>query len=183
MLLSCAMSFLRKLVRLFRKPSGGVSGEESLRRMETAIAEYRRNGVVIGEGCYIHGVLFPGGDPIEIGDDCVLTYCTILGHDASPALFLPELRGGGLLGRISLKKKTVIHDRCFIGVQAVVLCGVQVGPGSIVAAGAVVTHDVPPGAVVAGNPAHVICTVAEFTEKHRRTLATHPELYPGYRPA
>lgn len=50
----------------------------------------------------------------------------------------------------------VIEDGAFIGVNAVILPGVRIGTGAVVGAGAVVTHDVPPATVVAGNPARVI---------------------------
>ena len=43
-----------------------------------------------------------------------------------------------------------------IGSGSTILCGVVIGEGAIVGAGSVVTHDVPPGAVVAGNPARVL---------------------------
>lgn len=50
----------------------------------------------------------------------------------------------------------VIGDRVWIGARAIILKGVTIGDGSVVAAGAVVTKDVPPGSVVAGTPARVI---------------------------
>ena len=50
----------------------------------------------------------------------------------------------------------VICDRVWIGCRAIILAGVTIGEGSIVAAGSVVTRDVPPGTLVAGNPAKVI---------------------------
>jgi len=50
----------------------------------------------------------------------------------------------------------VIEDDVWIGSSAVITDGVRVGKGSIVAAGAVVTHDVPPHTVVAGIPARVV---------------------------
>ncbi len=53
----------------------------------------------------------------------------------------------------------VIEDNVWIGRDARVLKGVTVGKGSIVALGAVVTHDVPPYTVVAGNPARVVKTL------------------------
>ncbi len=51
---------------------------------------------------------------------------------------------------------TLIKKRASIGSNATILCGVTIGEGAMVGAGSVVTHDVPDGAVVAGNPAHVI---------------------------
>ena len=51
---------------------------------------------------------------------------------------------------------TVIKKRASIGSNATILCGVTIGEGALVGAGSVVTHDVPAGAVVAGNPAHPI---------------------------
>jgi acetyltransferase-like isoleucine patch superfamily enzyme len=50
----------------------------------------------------------------------------------------------------------VIKDRVWIGCRSIVLAGVTIGEGSVVAAGSVVTKDVPPGTLVAGNPARVI---------------------------
>lgn len=51
---------------------------------------------------------------------------------------------------------TLVKKRASIGSNATILCGVTIGEGAIVGAGSVVTHDVPPGAVMAGNPAHPI---------------------------
>jgi acetyltransferase-like isoleucine patch superfamily enzyme len=49
-----------------------------------------------------------------------------------------------------------IGDDVFLGTNAIILKGVTVGNGSVVGAGAVVSSDVEPGAIVAGNPAHVV---------------------------
>lgn len=49
-----------------------------------------------------------------------------------------------------------IEDRVWIGCNVIVLSGVTIGTGSIIAAGSVVTKDVPPRSLVAGNPARVI---------------------------
>jgi virginiamycin A acetyltransferase len=51
---------------------------------------------------------------------------------------------------------TVIGNDVWIGMEAVVMPGIAIGHGAIVAAKSVVTHDVPPYAIVAGNPAKVV---------------------------
>lgn len=51
---------------------------------------------------------------------------------------------------------TRIGARCFIGAHSIILPGLTIGDGSIVGAGSVVTEDVPPGVIVAGNPAKTI---------------------------
>ena len=61
--------------------------------------------------------------------------------------------------------KIVVHDNCQIGLAAVILPNVTIGPNSIVGACSVVTKDVPPGTVVAGNPARVICTIEEYEQR------------------
>ncbi len=55
-----------------------------------------------------------------------------------------------------LHSDTYIGENCFIGARSIILPGVRVGDGSIVAAGSVVTMDIPPGCIVGGNPARVI---------------------------
>ena len=50
----------------------------------------------------------------------------------------------------------VIEDDVWIGARAIILQGVRIGKGAIIGAGSVVTKDVPPYAIVAGNPARVV---------------------------
>lgn len=51
---------------------------------------------------------------------------------------------------------TLIRNRASIGSNATILCGVTIGEDAIIGAGSVVTRDVPPKAVVAGNPARIL---------------------------
>lgn len=137
------------------------------------IAEiWRRLGVEVGSGtCIYRNVrLGRGGkDPISIGKECVLTGCTILGHDASTNRYL------GL--QHSMMAPVVVEDECFIGHGAIVLMGVTIGKGSIVGAGAVVTKDVSAGSVVAGNPARVVTSVADLVARRKQLIQTYPELF------
>lgn len=55
-----------------------------------------------------------------------------------------------------LRLDTRIGKHCFIGARSIILPGLEIGDESIVAAGSVVTKDVPPRSIVAGNPAQII---------------------------
>lgn len=58
-------------------------------------------------------------------------------------------------------------DNVFVGANVTILNDVRIGPNSIVAAGAVVTKDVPENSVVGGVAARVICTMDEYLEKRK----------------
>lgn len=95
------------------------------------------------------GCLLLAKDRIELGENTTLAYgVTILTH-ADP---------NGPRNKLSKlyppKQAPVIIGRdCWIGANATILPGVTIGDFSVVAAGSVVTKDVPSGVVVAGNPA------------------------------
>lgn len=61
------------------------------------------------------------------------------------------------------KGNIVLHDDVWIGANAIICSGVEIGQGAVIAAGAVVTKDVPPYAIVGGNPARII--KFRFSEK------------------
>lgn len=133
-------------------------------------ALFRREGAQVGEGCRLL-VTSLGSEPylVTIGDDsCVAGGVLFLTHDAGTWIFRKEFPEAARFGRIT------IGSRVFVGANAILLPGVTVGDGSIVGAGAVVTRDVPPGAVVAGVPARQITTVDDYRE---RTLRDFPNLH------
>ena len=96
-------------------------------------------GAVIGEGTMIDMGAVLGGRAI-VGKRCHVGAGTVLAGVVEPASATP----------------VVIEDDVMLGANAVVIEGVRVGEGAVVAAGAVVVDDVPAGAVVAGCPAKVI---------------------------
>lgn len=61
-----------------------------------------------------------------------------------------------------------ILDNCFVGGHSILIGDLRIGPNSIVAAGSVVTKDVKPGEIVAGNPARVVGNFYELMEKRKK---------------
>jgi acetyltransferase-like isoleucine patch superfamily enzyme len=94
---------------------------------------------------------------VSIGDRVLIaTGAAVVstGHPVAPPRF-----------RQVISKPIAIGDDVWIGANAVVLPGVAIGSGSVVAAGAVVTRDVPALCVVAGVPARIIRRIAGEREK------------------
>lgn len=65
-----------------------------------------------------------------------------------------------------------IMDNVFIGSNSTLLSNIRIGPNSIVAAGSVVTKDVPPNSVVGGVPARVLCSLDDYLA---RRINKYPE--------
>lgn len=102
---------------------------------------------------------------IQIGDDVTLApNVQILAHDASTCKHL----GYAKIGRVN------IGSRVFVGAGSIILPGVTIGRNTIIGAGSVVTRDVPDNCVYAGNPARYICSIEDFTEKHRENMEHRP---------
>jgi acetyltransferase-like isoleucine patch superfamily enzyme len=125
-------------------------------------------GASIGKGCsvYTDAENF-GTEPwlIRVGNDVTLGQDVLLiTHDGTSRLFRDNLPGaspfGNRFGTIT------IRDNCFVGNNAILLPGIEIGPDSAVGAGSVVTKSVPPRTVVAGNPARVIKTLDEYIESY-----------------
>lgn len=104
--------------------------------------------VQINPNCVIYG----GGGGVEIGDNCLIAANTVIVPNNH--IFEDIDRPIRLQGTTGLGIE--IGQDVWIGANVVVLDGVTIGDGAIVGACAVVTKDVPPNAVVAGNPARVL---------------------------
>lgn len=115
----------------------------------------------IGEHCAIYPYTnITDPEYVLIGNNVRLSNCTVLGHDASVVMLNRAF--GTNLDRVG---KVVLNDNVFVGHGAIILPGVTVGPNAIVAAGAVVSKDVPENSVVAGVPARVIGDVDLLVKK------------------
>ena len=75
-------------------------------------------------------------------------------------------------GKFSLIKRLIeVFDNVFIGAHSIIMGGVKIGPNAIIAAGAVVTKDVPEGTIVGGNPARVIGSFDEYINKRSAMIS------------
>ena len=101
----------------------------------------RRN--VINFGCVFDGRTYriSTGDDVSIGPEAVIL---TLGHDPQSSTFVDQ--GGDVL----------IGNQVWIAYRAIVLPGITIGDGAVIAAGAVVTRNVAPFAIVAGCPARKV---------------------------
>jgi acetyltransferase-like isoleucine patch superfamily enzyme len=130
----------------------GLEGEQ----VWIAAGDTRPKHLVIGDDSYVgHACILIAGTEVLIGRHVLIANNVLLnGYDGHPLDPLaraahqpPGPEGAGPIH---------IGDYAWIGNRAVILKGVHVGRGAVIATGAVVTHDVPELAVVAGVPARVV---------------------------
>jgi UDP-2-acetamido-3-amino-2,3-dideoxy-glucuronate N-acetyltransferase len=114
-----------------------------------------QKGVVVGARCKIssHSFVCEG---VELGEGVFVGHGVMFTNDRYPGAVTAD---GALQGDGDWTlERTIVRRQASIGSGAVVLCGLTIGEDAIVGAGAVVTHDVPDGAIVAGIPARVMRT-------------------------
>jgi acetyltransferase-like isoleucine patch superfamily enzyme len=130
---------------------------------EDFIEHLRRNvGIfAIGEHCHVnHDAVFTDPRYVRLGNNVCLSSCKLVGHDA-----VISVLGRAYDVRLDSVGKIDIKDNVFVGMGAILLPGITIGPNAVVAAGAVVNQDVPPGTVVGGVPARVIGKVEDLVAK------------------
>ncbi len=119
--------------------------------------DFGRN-IRVGKNVFINsGCCFQDQGGIELGDGCLIGHQVViatLNHDPDP-----ERREGMTPAPVTLSRNV------WVGAHATILPGVTVGEGAIIAAGAVVTKDVPAFTVVGGVPARVLKGVPHGEEK------------------
>lgn len=122
----------------------------------------RRIGVNIGDNVQIYGHVQWSSEPwiITIGDNVHITNgVEFITHD-----------GGSLILRhitpdLEMTFPITVGNNVYIGTRAIIMPGVTIGNNSIIAAGSIVTKDVPDNSVVAGIPAKIIETLEEYHAK------------------
>jgi UDP-2-acetamido-3-amino-2,3-dideoxy-glucuronate N-acetyltransferase len=95
---------------------------------------------------------------VEIEDEAFIGHGVMFINDRFPRATTDDGRLKG--GADWVCERTLIQRRASIGSNATILCGITIGEGAIIGAGSVVTRDVPPFAVVAGNPARILRSLA-----------------------
>lgn len=139
-------------------------------RFKKQLAEKIRAGLQIAEDCRLmSSPLCFGSEPwlISIGKHVTIAGdVSFITHDGGTYVFrhLPQYMNYERFGRIT------IYDNCFIGMRAIIMPGVNIGPNSVVGAGAIVTKDIPPNTVAAGAPAKVISSVEEYAERSFKNM-------------
>lgn len=138
-----------------------------LRRGEDRAAFLKKADVFggIGERCFWHPKTLPSEPDLLIMHNNVniatdVYFCT---HDIMHLLFTNDKT---LDGNYTFRTGSIeIYDNTFIGAKAMIMPNVKIGPNAIVAAGSVVTKDVPEGTVVGGNPAKIIGSYYDIAKK------------------
>ena len=142
----CALVPLHSIRNLFLRLAGVKIGKHSFIHM--GVRFYYPHGVRIGQGTVVGDHAFlDGRAPLKIGNHVDIASQVLIynsEHDINSEDFEP------IYGEVE------IEDYVFIGPRATILPGVKIGKGAIVAAGAVVTKDIPEFAIVVGVPAQVI---------------------------
>jgi acetyltransferase-like isoleucine patch superfamily enzyme len=127
------------------------------------VAYARRIGVKIGKDLRIINPELQtfGSEPylISIGSHVTLSSgVRLVTHDGGVAIFRTQNKDIERFGPIR------IGDNVFVGMNSIIMPGVNIGDGSVIGAGSIVTRDVPPNCVVAGVPARRIKSTDQYWE-------------------
>ncbi len=135
-----------KAVRIMKRDGEILVGDRVLLHRYVKLSAYGGkidigNNTYIGDRTEVHS-----GESVKIGNNVNIAWdCNILDRDYH-----------GFESETEIKKNVTICDNVWIGCRCTVLKGVTIGEGSVVAAGSVVTKDVPPKCLAGGNPAKII---------------------------
>ncbi len=141
----------------------------SRKKREFTLNALQKKGLQFEDDLSIMSMPDFGSEPylIKIGKHVrICSNVRFITHDGSTWIFRDQERYKNVV-RFGLIE---IGDNCYIGDNVTIMPNVTIGENSIVGTGAIVTHSTPPGSVIAGVPAKVICTSHDFAEKCLREL-------------
>lgn len=132
----------------------------------------KQQGMLIGDDCDIYRNVDFGSEPylITIGNHVrINSGVSFFTHDGGLwVLRYEKCKYGKEFSKADSFGKINIKDNVHIGNNAIIMPGVTIGENSIVACGAIVTHDVEPNTIVGGVPARVIESLEEYADKMRK---------------
>ena len=132
--------------------------------------------LTIGQGCWFNvGLRIELHAPVSIGD------CVYMGQDVMLLTASHEIGTSMCRAGPAFNKAVTIHDGVWLGARCVILPGVDIGDGAVVAAGAMVIHDVPANTLVGGVPARLISALALDDGPKRHVVRDDLQLDPAPR--
>lgn len=121
----------------------------------------------IGKRCKISSHTFVCSG-VTIEDEVFIGHNVVFINDRRPRATNPD--GSSQSEEDWLLERTLIRRRASVGSGAIIMCGVEIGEGAMVGAGALVTRNVPSNCVVAGSPARILrqeaCSFQNLRQKH-----------------
>ena len=127
------------------------------------VSEREGSQITIGKNTFIGVSLLASSEKIEVGDDVMISGgCFLLDHNSHAIGWtgrkqdVKDWYHGRKDWTNVIVKPIKIGDKSWIGLNVIILKGVKIGEGAVVAAGSIVTKSVPPWTIVGGNPARVI---------------------------
>jgi acetyltransferase-like isoleucine patch superfamily enzyme len=123
------------------------------------VADRPNARIIIGDHCRIHGTCIHAFQSIKIGNRCLIAANTQIFDGSGHDLSFPDVENR--INTTGSIKPIDIADDVWIGANAIILPGISIGKGSVIAAGSVVTKDVPAYVLVGGNPAKIIRSFKE----------------------
>jgi acetyltransferase-like isoleucine patch superfamily enzyme len=158
-----------------------VLGYVGLTPFELTRRYARRLGVQVGGGTRIYDGVSFGSEPwlVRIGDGTVVTFgVQFVTHDGSISVINNGPFGIAQDEPVNHMDVVIVGENCFLGIGSILLPGTVIGDHAVVGAGSVVSGEVEPATVVAGNPARVVSSVAELAEKLQRKSLPFPTSWP-----